>query len=53
MAPINVGKEINNMKILEPVAPVELGNTFPMFEIQNELAKLNILIPFNELLRNQ
>ena len=42
-------------KVKEPkqIAPVELENFFSMFNLQSKLAKLNISIPFNELLRNQ
>ena len=47
MALINVGKESSNVKILEPVATVEPSKTFPTFDLQNELAKLKISIPFN------
>ena len=53
MAPIEVGKESSNVRRLEPVAPVKPSKAFSMFNLQNELAKLKILIPFNELLRNQ
>ena len=42
-------------KVKEPkkTAPVELHKISSMFNIQSELAKLKISIPFNELLRNQ
>ena len=53
MAPREVEKGNSNVRELEPVAPVELGKTPPMFNIQNELSKLKVSIPFNELLRNQ
>ena len=52
-APREVEKGNSNVIELEPVAPVELGKTHPMFNLQNELAKLKVSIPFNELLRNQ
>ena len=35
------------------MVPIEPIRTFPTFDLQNKLAKLKILIPFNELLRNQ
>ena len=35
---------------MTPVAP---GKIPPMFNLQSELAKLKVSIPFNELLRNQ
>ena len=41
-----------NVKELELVEPVESRKTPPMFNLQNELAKLKVSIPFNELLRN-
>ena len=53
MEPIEVGKESSNVGRLEPVVPIEPSKAFSMFNLQNELAKLKILIPFNELLRNQ
>ena len=53
MAPIEVGKESSNVRRLEPVAPVELSKAFSTFNLQNNLAKVKISIPFNELLRNQ
>ena len=52
MVPINLGKESSNVKILELVTPVEPIRTFSTFDLQNELAKLKIFIPFKELLRN-
>ena len=45
-------KEVGNVREMEQMAPVELGKTPPMFNLQNDVAKLKVLIPFNELLRN-
>ena len=53
MTPLEVEKGNNDVRVFDPVAPIELGNNPPMFNLQNELAKLKVLIPFNELLRNQ
>ena len=53
MAHREVEKGNSNVRELEPVAPVDLGKTPPTFNLQNNLAKLKISIPFNELLRNQ
>ena len=53
MTPPEVEKGNNDVRVFDPVAPIELGNNPPMFNLQNELAKLKVLIPFNELLRNQ
>ena len=47
-----VGKGTDNVKEPEQTTPVELGIISSMFNLQSELAKLNISIPFNEILRN-
>ena len=52
-----VHKEIENrtekIKELKQTAPMEVAKISSIFNIQSELAKLNISIPFNELLINQ
>ena len=48
-----VEKETGNVRELEQMTPVKLGKTPPMFNLQNKLDKLKVLIPFSELLRNQ
>ena len=41
------------MRELEKKAPMELGKTPPMINLQNEIANLKVSIPFNELFRNR
>ena len=52
-----VHKEIENRtektKELKQIAPMDVDTLSSIFNIQNELAKLKISIPFNELLRKQ
>ena len=52
-----VHKEIENrtekIKDLKQTSPMDADKTSSIFNIQSELDKLNISIPFNELLRNQ
>ena len=52
-----VPKEVEDraQKIKEPKqkTPMDVDKIYSMFNLQSELAKLKISIPFNELLRNQ
>ena len=52
-----VHKEIENktekIKELKQTTPIDVDKIYYVFNLQSELAKLNISIPFNELLRNQ
>ena len=48
-----MGNGTEKVKELKQTTPVELEKISSMFNLQSELAKLNISIPFDELLRNQ
>ena len=39
-------------KEIRQQAPLDVDTTFSSFNLQSELSKINISIPFNELLRN-
>ena len=46
-----IGNGIEKVKEPKQTTPVELAKISSMFNLQSELAKLKISIPFNELLR--
>ena len=52
-----VHKEIENriekVKELKQTTPMDVDKISSIFNLQSELAKLKMSIPFNELLRNQ
>ena len=41
------------MKKVRLLAPTEVENIAPTFNLQNEISKVKISIPFNEFLRNK
>ena len=47
-----VENEIQRGKIMKQVAPIDVERVGSGFNLQNELSKLKIYVPFNELLRN-
>ena len=47
-----VENEIQRTKIIKQVTPIDVEKVNSSFNLQNELSKLKISVPFNELLRN-
>ena len=48
-----IESRIEKPKELKQIPPMDVDKISSIFNLQSELAKLNISIPFNELLRNQ
>ena len=44
--------EIQRNKIMKQVTPIDVERVGSSFNLQNELSKLKVSVPFNELLRN-
>ena len=51
-----MNKKIENKtektKEMKQTAPVDVEKVTSIFNLQNQISKLNIYVPFNELLRN-
>ena len=47
-----VENEIQRNKGMKQVTPIDVERVGSSFNLQNELSKLKIFVPFNELLRN-
>ena len=47
-----VENDVQRAKIIKKATPIEVEKIIAGFNLQNELSKLKISVPFNELLRN-